>query len=105
VCSVLAGLEGTAEAAVPLNEDPVEDVAAKVGSVVNDAAAKAGEKVEDLKYAASDATGASAEGLSLMAKLVGAVIIVGACVAFIRAFSSRRTGLAGRHGAYEKVGA
>lgn len=102
---MLAGLEGTAEAAVPLNEDPVEDATAKAGSVVDDAAAKAGEKVEGLKQAASDATGASADGLSLMAKLVGAAVIVGACVAFIRAFSPRRTGMAGRHGAYEKVGA
>jgi len=103
--SATTGLEGTAEARVPLNEDPIEDIAAKAGSVVNDVAAKAGEKVGEVKKTASDATGTSTEGLSLMVKLFGAAIIVGACVAFIRAFAPRRAGHAGRHGAYEKMGA
>lgn len=46
----------------------------------------------------------STQDLSLMTKLVLGAIIVAVCYAFVKAYSPRRTGPAGRHGAYEKGG-
>lgn len=48
---------------------------------------------------------ASEEGLSLVVKLLLAGVIVAACVVFIKAYTTRRAGLADKRGVYEKVGA
>lgn len=48
---------------------------------------------------------ASEEGLSIVVKLCLAGVIFAACFAFVRTFAPGRAGSAGRHGAYEKVGA
>lgn len=47
----------------------------------------------------------SEEGLSIVVKLCLAGAIFAACFAFIRTCAPRRAGVAGRSGAYEKVGA
>lgn len=48
---------------------------------------------------------ASEDGLTLVVKLLLGGVIVAACVVFIKGYASRQTGFAGKHGAYEKVGA
>lgn len=83
------GIEGSAEAAVPL-DDWNESMAN--GTV--------GEKVEGFE----SVTGAPEAGLSLFVKLALAAAICGACFAFIRAYNSRKGAASGRHGAYERVG-
>lgn len=46
----------------------------------------------------------STEDLSLVTKFIILAVVVAACYAFVRSHGPRRTGLAGRHGAYEKGG-
>ncbi len=75
-----AGFTGTAEPAEPLDEDEV--VVPVVGS--------AGSKE------------LSSADLSWTAKLIILALILAACFAYVRINSPRRTGRAGRHGAYEK---
>ena len=46
----------------------------------------------------------SEEGLSIVVKLCLAGVILAACYAFIKTCAPRRASVAGRSGAYEKVG-
>ena len=95
-------MEGTAGSTVSLDDEWV---------VVGGAASTEKETTVNEKLPAeivkpvSQVDGASEEGLSLVVKLLLAGVIVAACVAFIKAFASRRTGFADKHGVYEKVGA
>lgn len=87
----MVGYNGTAEPREPLNEGG-EDLPLKVElehEPLSDTFKVEESKVEEL----------STEGLSLMTKLIILGLILGACYAFIKANSPRRTP-AGRHGAY-----
>jgi len=84
------GYIGTAEAAEPLDE---EDGPITRSSF--EAAEKA--SLNDPLIAA-----AGTENLSWTTRFVILALIVAACFAFVRANTPRRTGPAGRHGAYEK---
>ncbi|KAK6435626.1 Peptidyl-prolyl cis-trans isomerase B [Oleoguttula sp. CCFEE 5521] len=96
------GIEGTAEPAIPLG--PNEIVADKAGAIVHEAVEKASEKVHESYEAIKSSPIASGQGLSIIAKIgFGAVLIAG-CAAWIRARTPKRGGVAGQHGAYEKVG-
>lgn len=90
---ILAGIEGSAEAAEPLNEG-VEDVYVKAEV---DGTPQLGKSV-------SDALGTVTEDLGLFTKLAIFAVIVGLCVVYVKLHTPRRTGYAGRHGAYEKSG-
>lgn len=91
---VFLGLEGSAEPVGPLNEEEL-DVVGKVGVGAGDVSSQLGKSVKDTLAAASD-------DLSLFTKLAVFAVIVGVCVAYVKMHSPRRTGHAGRHGAYEK---
>lgn len=80
------------------DEWEVVDVATPKETTVNE---KLSSEIEE--PAVSQQDGVSDEGLSLVVKLLLAGVIVAACVVFIKAYASRQTGFAGRHGAYEKV--
>ncbi|KAK6436017.1 Peptidyl-prolyl cis-trans isomerase B [Oleoguttula sp. CCFEE 5521] len=96
------GIEGTAEPAVALG--PNEIVADKAESVAHGAVEKASEKVRESYEAINSSPVTSGQGLSIIAKIgFGAVLIAG-CAAWIKARTPKRSGIAGRHGAYEKVG-
>lgn len=88
------GIEGSAEAIAPLNED--EGTTKFEGKVVEQGSEKVAEKVKSV-------TAVPGEGLSIITKLALFGVIVGVCYAFVKAYSPRRS-YAGRHGAYEKGG-
>lgn len=88
-----AGLEGNAEAREPLNED-----------VMGAAAGVEKTAVPALGKSVSDALASANEDLGLLTKLAIFGAIVGCCVLYVKLHSPRRTGYAGRHGAYEKSG-
>lgn len=85
-------------------DDWDESLGAKVTGVAGDAAGKVEETAQGFEKTTADATGASEEGLSIFIKLAMAAVIFGGCFAFIRAYSPKKGAVAGRHGAYEKVG-
>lgn len=85
------GYTGTAEPAEPLNED--EDVVVKASEAMEQT------KIQVDSIISSPAT----ENLSWLTKFILLALIVGACYAFVKSYSPRRTP-AGRHGAYEKGG-
>ncbi|OQO07496.1 Peptidyl-prolyl cis-trans isomerase B [Cryoendolithus antarcticus] len=96
------GIEGTAEPAVALG--PNEIVADKAGAGAHEPVDKISEKVHESYEAIKSSPVASGQGLSIIAKIgFGAVLIAG-CAAWIKARTPKRGGVAGRHGAYEKVG-
>ena len=90
------GYEGTAEPAEPLNEDGDDKIVVDepMGAPVPDQQAAPLSMPVDL----------STEGLTLITKLICLALIVAVCYGYVRAHSPRRTGPAGRHGAYEKGG-
>ena len=88
------GLEGSAEAAEPLNE-AVEDVYVK---------AEQGDGTPALGKSVSDSLAAASEDLGLFTKLIIFGLIIAMCVVYVKMHAPRRTGYAGRHGAYEKSG-
>ena len=89
-----AGYPGTAESAEPLDEED-EEVTLKPAESL-------GEAVQDrFEHVVG---GLSEEGLSWFTKFIILAVIVGLCVGYVRMHSPRRTGHAGRHGAYEKGG-
>ena len=85
------GYNGTAEPVAPLNEDGEEGDTAH-------------QPILDQEKTLPELGDPSAEGLSLITKFFVLALIVGVCYAYVRAHSPRRTGPAGRHGAYEKGG-
>ena len=76
---------------MPLDEDSVADV---VG----------GKLESQLGKSFSGTLSATSEDLGFLTKLMIFGVIVGLCVLFVKMNSPRRTGYAGRHGAYEKSG-
>ena len=89
-------MEGSAEAAVPLNE-AADDPDAYVKMEQSDGTPQLGKSV-------SDGLAAATGDLGLFTKLIIFGAIVGLCVLFVKLNAPRRTGYAGRHGAYEKSG-
>jgi len=88
-----AGLEGSAGAAEPLNEDGA-DVNAGVGETKE-------QPLHDHHEETIAAFGEPAgEGLSLFVKLVLVTLVLLACYVFVRMYSARQMQPAGRHGAY-----
>jgi len=88
-------LQGSAEAVGVLDEDEEEDVVVK---------AEVDSMATPPKAVLDALPGNAADGLSLFAKLGFLALIVGVCAAYIKMHTPRRTGYAGRHGAYEKGG-
>jgi hypothetical protein len=97
---LLLGIEGTAGSNVSLDDEWMDAgvEAPKETAVIEKIASGFEKAVPQL-----DST--SEEGLSIVVKLCLAGVIFAACFAFIRTCSPRRSGVAGRSGAYEKVGA
>ncbi|KXS99987.1 hypothetical protein AC578_808 [Pseudocercospora eumusae] len=91
------GYAGTAEAAEPLSADETFDS----DDVVAQAKASVKEQVNSHINIEKVPAG---EGLTLPVKLFLVGAIVAACWMFVKAHGARRTGPAGRHGAYEKSG-
>lgn len=85
---VFTGLEGSAEAVVPLDEETVAGVKAD----------------SQLGKSFTGTLSAASEDIGFLTKLMIFGVIVGLCVLFVKMNSPRRTGYAGRHGAYEKGG-
>ncbi|OQO09021.1 Peptidyl-prolyl cis-trans isomerase B [Cryoendolithus antarcticus] len=99
---VMVGIEGTAEPAVALG--PNEIVTEKAESVAQESVDKISEKLQQSYEAVKSSPVVSGQGLSLLAKLGFGAVLVGGCAAWIKARTPKRGGIAGRHGAYEKVG-
>jgi len=99
---LLLGLEGTAGSNVSLDDEWV-DVGAEAAkeTAITEKIASDFEKTVPVPQLDS----ASEQGLSIVVKLCLAGVIFAACFAFIKAVAPRRAVVAGRHGAYEKVGA
>ena len=98
-----AGLEGTAEPAVPLDEFPAASEQAPPVDITGEETRMKSQDPIDVVAQLGETT-AAAEGLSLLMKLGLAGLILAACYGFVKANSPRRTAHAGRHGAYpEKI--
>lgn len=94
---VFLGLEGTAEAREPLYEGAADDEVDGRVEVDGDGTAALGKTVAEKLSAAG-------EGIGWFTKLAIFAVIVGVCGVFVKSHAPRRTGYAGRHGAYEKSG-
>ena len=103
---LLLGYPGTAEPAVPLNEE--EPIAKAPPPQLEDhigETSKTPLNDHESEVIAEFGEPASVEGLSLFMKLGLAGIILAACYAWVRAHNPRSSrASAGRHGAYEKGG-
>jgi hypothetical protein len=97
---LLLGLEGTAGSNVSLDDEWID-----VGAEAAKATAVTEKIASDFEKTVPQLDSASEEGLSIVVKLCLAGVIFAACFAFIKTCAPRRTGVPGRHGAYEKVGA
>ncbi|GAB7359381.1 hypothetical protein MBLNU230_g6032t1 [Neophaeotheca triangularis] len=89
------GLEGSAGSTEPLNEDTTEDVNAAVGETLDKPLHQHKEEI------IAELGGPGAMGLSITNKVFIFFAIIGVCFGFVKLNSARRTGVAGRHGAYE----
>jgi len=89
-----AGYTGTAEPAEPLNEESEGEVPLSSKPIE-----KATSALHEHTVAAPKL---SDENLGWTAKLIILAVIVGVCFAYVKVHTPRRTGPAGRHGAYEK---
>lgn len=92
-----AEIEGSAEPSEPLNEDTMGHVNAAVGETVEKPLHQHQEEV------VAELGDPASVGLGLMTKVLIFVAIIGVCFGFVKLNSPRRTGVAGRHGAYEKA--
>lgn len=88
----IAGYTGTAEPVEPLEEN--------IGSELPSTGAR--EKTASLHEHSVTPAALGDEDLSFTTKLFVLALIVAACYAYVRMHSARRTGPAGRHGAYVK---
>lgn len=95
--SLNIGYAGSAEPAVPLNDEE------SVTQVDDATTTRTKDSIKDKLYeTGSTLAFPKGEGLSPMMKFFLVACIILACYMFLRAHSARRGGKAGRHGAYEK---
>lgn len=80
---------------MPLDEGDDDDIYVK---------AEQGDGTPQLGKSVSEKFAAASEDIGLFTKLIIFGVIVACCVGYVKLNSPRRTGFAGRHGAYEKSG-